>query len=100
MKTDSFSIPRVEDCIDRIGHAQYMSKLGLLKGNWQVPHTPRAKEISAFVTLDGLFQYKVMPIGMNNAPATFQRMINKITATFEGHEAYIDNVIVFGNTWK
>ena len=99
-KTDSFPIPRVEDCIDRIGYAKYMSKLDLLKGYWQVPLTPRAKEISAFVTPDGFFQYKVMPFGMKNAPATFQRMINKITANFEGCEAYIDDVIVFGNTWK
>ena len=99
-KTDSFPIPRVEDCIDRIGYAKYMSKLDLLKGYWQVPLTPRAKEISAFVTPDGFFQYKVMPFGMKNAPVTFQRIINKITANFEGCEAYIDDVIVFGNTWK
>ena len=99
-KTDSFPIPRVEDYIDRIGYAKYMSKLDLLKGYWQVPLTPRAKEISTFVTPDGFFQYKVMPFGMKNAPVTFQRIINKITANFEGCEAYIDDVIVFGNTWK
>ena len=40
----------------------------------------------------------MMPFDMKNALATFQRMMNKITANFEGCEAYIDNVIVFGNT--
>ena len=99
-KADSYPIPRVEDCIDRIGCAKYISKLDLLKGYWQVPLTPRAKEISAFVTPRGFYQYRVMPFGMKNAPATFQRMINKITANFEGCEAYIDDVIVFGNTWE
>ena len=49
-KTDSYPIPRVKDCIDRIGCAKYISKLDLLKGYWQVPLTQRAKEISAFVT--------------------------------------------------
>ena len=97
-KTDSYPNPRVEDCIDRIGIAKYISKLDLLKGYWQVPLTPRAKEISAFVTPEGFYQYKVMPFGMKNSPATFQRMINKITANFEGCEVYIDDVVVFGNT--
>ena len=76
-----------------------MSKIDL-KGYRQVPLTPMAKEISAFVTLEGFYQYKVMPFGMKNAPATFQRMINQIVENFEGCEAYIDDVIVFGSTWE
>ena len=45
-KTDSFPIPRVEDCIDRIGHAQHMSKLDPLKDTGRyVSLTPRAKYI-------------------------------------------------------
>ena len=42
-KTDSFPIPRLDDCIDRIGHATYVSKYDLLKGYWQVPLTKRAQ---------------------------------------------------------
>ena len=55
-KTDSFSVPRVDDCIDNIGQAKYVTKFGLLKGFWLIPLTDRAKKISAFVTLDGLYQ--------------------------------------------
>ena len=99
-KTDSYPIPRVEDCIDRISCAKYISKLDLLKGYWQVPLTQRAKEISAFVTPRGFYQYTVMPFGMKNALAKFQRMTNKITANLEECKAYIGNVVVFGNTWK
>jgi len=98
-KTDSFPIPRIDDCIDRIGHARYISKFDLLKGYWQVPLTERAKEVSAFATPDGLYQYCVMPFGMKNAPATFQRMINGVIAGLEGCEAYIDDVVVYGDTW-
>ena len=87
IKSDSYPIPRIEDCIDRIGVARFVSKLDLLKGYWQVPLTDRAKEISAFVTPDGFFQYKVMPFGMKNAPATFQRMINRIIAGLQGCES-------------
>ena len=71
-KADSYPIPRVEDCIDKVGNSQVVSKFDLLKGYWQVPLTPRAREIAAFVTPTGFYQYTVMPFGMKNAPATFQ----------------------------
>ena len=54
-KTDTFPIiPRIDNCIDNIGHAKYVTKFDLRKGFWQIPLTNRAKEISAFVTPDGL----------------------------------------------
>ena len=98
-KTDSYPIPRIDDCIDKIGSAKFVSKFDLLKGYWQVPLTERAREVSAFVTPDGLYQYKVMPFGMKNAPATFQRMIHSLLRHLEGCEAYIDDVIIYSNTW-
>ena len=60
----------------------------------------RAKEISAFATSDGLFQYTVMLFGMKNAPATFQHMINKVIAGLQGCEGYIDDVVVYAETWE
>ncbi len=73
---DCFLLPRMEDCIDNLGSARYVSKLDLLKGYWQVPLTSRASDISAFVTPDNFLQYSVMAFRMRNAPATFQRLIN------------------------
>ena len=99
-KGDSYPLPRIEDCIDRVGNSKYVSKFDLLKGYWQVPLTEKAKEISAFVTPDGLFQYRVMPFGMRNAPATFQRLINGVIADVPGCEAYIDDVIIYSDTWS
>jgi hypothetical protein len=71
-----------------------------LKGFWQIPLTERAKEVSAFVTPKGLYQYKVMPFGMRNSPATFQRLINSVIAEIEGCEGYIDDVIIYSDTWE
>lgn len=51
-KPDSFPLPRMEDYIDQVGSANFVTKLDLLKGYWQVPLTPRASDISAFVTPD------------------------------------------------
>ena len=56
-KSDSFPIPRIADCIDQIGNAKFVSTFDMLKGYWQVPLTQRAREISAFVTPSGLYDY-------------------------------------------
>ena len=98
-KADTYPIPRIDDCVDKIGTSKYVSKFDLLKGFWQIPLTERAKEVSAFVTPKGLYQYKVMPFGMRNSPATFQRLINSVIAEIEGCEGYIDDVIIYSDTW-
>ena len=99
-KSDTFPIPRIADCIDQIGNAKFVSTFDMLKGYWQVPLTQRAREISAFVTPSGLYQYKVMPFGMKNAPATFQRMVNKLVRDIDGCEGYIDDVVIFSDNWS
>lgn len=66
---DSFSMPRVDDCVETIGSALYVTKLDLLKGYWLVPLSLRASAISAFVTPDNFLQYSVMDFGMRNSPA-------------------------------
>ena len=50
-KTDTFPIPRIDDCIDKIGNSKYITKFNFLKGFWQIPLTERAKEISLTLTL-------------------------------------------------
>ena len=99
-KTDSYPIPRVDDCVDRVGHAKFVTKFDLLKGYWQVPLTDRAKEVSAFVTPEGLYHYTVMPLGMKNAPATFQRLVNELTRGIAGGSAYIDDIVIYSDTWS
>lgn len=99
-KSDSFPIPRMDDCIDEIASATFVSTLDLLKGYWQVPLTPRAREISAFVTPDGLFEYQVMPFGMKNAPATFQRMMTSVIQGIRNCRVYIDDIVLFHNEWE
>lgn len=71
-KPDCSPFPRVEDCVDYVGSANFATKPDLLKAYRHVPLTPWAKEISTFVTPDTFLQYTVMPFGVRNAPATFQ----------------------------
>lgn len=90
----------MDDCVDRVGAATFVSKFDLLKGYWQVPLTQRARELSAFVTPDNFLQYKVMPFGVRNAPASFQRLVNHVLSGMTGCEAYLDDAVVCSDTWE
>lgn len=65
---------------------------------WAVPLTERAKEISAFVTPDGAYQYRVMPFGMRNSQATFVCLMNKCITDISGVDAYVDDMIIYSDT--
>ncbi len=81
-----------------MGNDKFVTKFDLLKGYWQVPLTERAQEISAFIVPSGLFSYKVMSFGLRNAPATFQRLMNRVISGLRGCAMYLDDVVVYSQT--
>ena len=98
---DSYPMPRADEMIERLGAARFVSTLDLTKGYWQVPLTDRAKAKTAFSTPQGLFQYTVMPFGVHGAPATFQRLMDRVLRPHQNYSsAYIDDIIVFSVTWE
>lgn len=99
-KPDSYPLPRMEDCVDRVGNAAFVTKIDLLKGYWQVPLSDRAKEISAFVTPDHFLHYTVMAFGLRNAPATFQRLVNRVIDGMHNIEAYLDDLVIYSASWS
>ncbi len=99
-KSDAFPLPRMEDCVERIGCAQFITKLNLLKGYWLVPLTASVSEIYAFVISGNLLQYSVMSFRVRNAPATFQRLIQRVLSGIPNCEAYLDDVVVYSHTWE
>ena len=99
-KPDAYPLPRMEDCVDQVGSASFVSKFDLLGGYWQVPLSQRGREISAFITPFGLFSYSVMSFGLRNAPATFQRLMNMVVSGLEGCAVYLDDVVIYSDTWE
>ena len=83
-----------------MGNSKFLTKIDLLKGYWCIPLTDRGREISAFATPSGLYEYNVLPFGMKNAPATFQRMIQSVIQGLPNTNAYIDDLVVGNNTWE
>ena len=75
----SGSIPNMENTLERIAKCRYKAKMDKRSGFWQVDLTAAAQELLAFITPKGrVFQWKVMPFGVANAPALFQELMNKI----------------------
>ncbi len=75
---DAYPMPRVDDLIDRLGGAKYITTLDLSRGYWQVPVDTESRHLTGFTTPFGLFQFKVMPFRLHGAPATFQRMMDRL----------------------
>lgn len=99
-KKDTYPIPRMDDCLDSLGEAQYFSTLDCTAGYWQVPLRQEDREKTAFTCHDGLFEWIVMPFGLTNAPATFQRALDVILSGLKWQMClvYLDDVIVFSKT--
>ena len=93
-------MPRVDELIQWLGPARYLTTLDLTKGYWQAPLTKAAREKTAFVTPGGLSQYTVLPFGVHGAPATFQRMMDQLLRPHQAYAAaYIDDIIIHSPSW-
>jgi hypothetical protein len=98
---DAYPMPRLEDLIELLGKASFITTLDLCKGYWQVPLAKEARHCSAFRTPQGLFQFLVMPFGLQGAPASFQRLMDIVLAGTDGFAAaYLDDIVVYSVTWE
>ena len=99
---DSYPLPRIDDTIDSLAGANWFSTLDLKSGYWQVQLSEEARCKTAFSTGTGLWQFKVMPFGLCNAPATFERLMEQVLAGLPTTVAllYLDDILVPGRTFR
>ena len=91
-RADAHPMPRIDELIDRLGKAKFVTTLDLTWGYWQVPVAESAREKTAFGTPFGLYQFWMMPFGLQGAPATFQRMMDKLIQGMEDYTAVYDMI--------
>ena len=93
---DSFPLPRIDQLVDATAGHALLSFMDAYSGYNQIPMYPPNEEHTSFITDRGLYCYKVMPFGLRNAGATYQRLVNKIFAKLIGKsmEVYVDDMLV------
>ena len=69
---DVYPLPRIDDTLDLLGGARYFTTLDCASGYWQIEVHEDHRHKTAFVSKQGLYEFEVLPFGLNNAPATFQ----------------------------
>ncbi len=92
-----YPLPVLSELLQSIGkHNTVFSSLDLLSGFWQIPMDEKSREITAFSTPTGHYEWLRLPMGLRNAPLTFQRMINSLFAGVvgKGLHMFLDDLIV------
>ncbi|GBM57954.1 Retrovirus-related Pol polyprotein from transposon 17.6 [Araneus ventricosus] len=97
-KADDFPMEDAVQLLQCIGKASVITTLDLLKGYWAIPMEEDSRDLTSFKTHRAQYRFKVMPFGLRNAAATFQREMNKALGPYRDFSrAYIDDIAIFSN---
>ena len=93
---NAYPLPNITEILDHLGKAQYFSVFDHASGFHQFETHPADRIKTAFSTPKGHFEYMRMPMGIKNAPATFQRLMDNMITGMHGTEAfiYLDDIIL------
>jgi len=97
---DAYPLPNISDILDQIGSAKYFSVFDLASGFHQIPMSEADAPKTAFSTPFGHYEFKRMPFGLKNAPATFQRLMDRVLSGLQGIElfVYLDDIVIYASS--
>ncbi|GFT32973.1 hypothetical protein TNCV_149561 [Trichonephila clavipes] len=95
-RTQFFSLPNIEELLEKVSAAKYISILDLTRGYWQIPLSLRAQRYASFVTTFGTFKPLRLPFGLKNAPYYFSRLMANLLRNCEDFAVpYLDDIAIF-----
>ncbi|MBW0529932.1 hypothetical protein O181_069647 [Austropuccinia psidii MF-1] len=102
-KAVRYPIPRITHALDKLEKVKYITKMDCMKGFYQYGVKPKSMKLLRIVCHMAIYEYTRIPFGINNAPAHFQRIKEIIfqEEILEGWmEVYIDDIIIYSETWE
>ncbi|CAB4425379.1 unnamed protein product [Rhizophagus irregularis] len=100
--TDAYPLPRIDDLLEKFRVAKWFTTIDLASEYWQIEMKEEDKEKTAFICSQGLYEFNVMPFGLKNASAIFQRTMNKVFKEYldKFMNVYIDDIIIYSKNWN
>ena len=97
---DQYPLPQIQYIFDQVGGSTIFSSLDLKAGYWQLAVAEDRIEKTAFRCHLGHYEFLRMPIGLTNAPAVFQRMMDKVLAGLIGRivMVYLDDIVIYSRS--
>ncbi|KAI4890396.1 hypothetical protein NFI96_006743 [Prochilodus magdalenae] len=95
---DSYPLPHMDELLSRLRGASVFSTIDLQSAYHQVLLHPDSRDLTAFITHEGLFRFCRVPYGLASAPAAFQKMMSSILQGLSNVANYLDDIIIWGRT--
>ncbi|PIK54155.1 hypothetical protein BSL78_08940 [Apostichopus japonicus] len=95
---DKYPLPSITELFNNLQGAKIFSKLDLASAYHQLELSEDSRDLTAFITHEGLYRFKRVCFGLASAPSAFQKMMSSILAGLPGVECYLDDIIVYGTT--
>ena len=100
-KKDTYPLPHIKDVIDKMAGSKYWSTLDAASAYWSIPLSEADKEKTAFAVPRGKFEFNVMPFGLSNSGASYQRMMDMCLSGLSTDKvlSYMDDIVIFSDTF-
>ena len=98
---DAYPMQNMMELNFLVGKKKFITVLDMLKGYWAIPMEESSKHLTAFRTHRGQYQWNVLPFGLKNSAATYQRAMSTVVQPMSDFAcAYIDDLAIFSDTWE